>query len=129
MRCGLPSTQTVFFCRLGLTVRLWTPTFLRPTPPRFLGEPLRMLVVVCRVLRPVIAHTLAMPDRLLQRHRSCQLRSPGSKLVEFSRNQPCSATFQPTADTITWPAADRAVHRPARAHAGAELPCGRARHC
>src|SRR5690625_3315187 len=75
-RFGFPSSQMVRFCRFGFTVRLWTPTFFRPTPPRFLGEPLRMLVVVCRVLRPVIAHTLAMRDRLLQRHRYCLCQKP-----------------------------------------------------
>ena len=55
-----PSTHRVFLTRLGLKVRLWTPTCLRPTPPRFLGEPLRLLVVWLTVFLPVIAHTRGM---------------------------------------------------------------------
>src|SRR5690606_32299173 len=59
-RCGLPSTQIVLFWRFGLTVRLWTPTCLRPTPPLRLAEPLRVLVCCDFVFLPVTAQTRGM---------------------------------------------------------------------
>src|SRR5690606_6067210 len=59
-RWGLPSTQMVRFWRLGLTVRLCTPTCLRPTPPLRFAEPLRVLVLCLLVLLPVTAQTRGM---------------------------------------------------------------------